>query len=140
MDIGLASSLDECDNKNCTACHIAHYANTPTETFPICVDETVYRYTNQCKNWMNKDNCTADDPCFISWPADDPAKWRSDDKGCRPLPRHLYEGEFQEGRNECKRDTMGVCGEFGCVGECKWSWPIEDELKWKSPHRMCRCF
>jgi len=136
---GLASGLDECDDPMCSACSVAHMSNFPDDKFPICTDERRYRYTNKCRPRMNQDLCTADDPCFISWPADDEWKWKSKDKACRPLPRRNYEGEFKEGRNSCKT-KQGTCGYFGCDGRCKWSWPIDDEKKWKSDDRMCRCF
>merc|ERR1712156_10446 len=137
---GLARSLDDCDDPMCSACSIAHMSNFPDDKFAICTDERRYKYTHQCRRRMNQDLCTEFDPCFISWPADDKAKGRSKDKACRPLPRRSYEGEFEEGKKSCRADKHGTCGYFGCDGRCKQSWPIDDEKKWKSDDKMCRCF
>jgi len=49
---GVAPSLDMCDNRNCSACNMAHMSNKPDEKFAVCTEERAYRYTNECtKRW-----------------------------------------------------------------------------------------
>jgi len=44
----LADSLAECDEEDCSACHIAHMSNRVDEKFPVCTDYTVYKYSKMC--------------------------------------------------------------------------------------------
>lgn len=135
----VAESLDECDDPYCSACHESWYESDPTEIFPTCTDYTEYKYTHQCRARMSKDLCGEDDLCFISWPHSDPAKWRSDDKACRPLPERMEEGPFKYARKE-KPMNKGLCA-LGCEDgdTCHMSWPLEDTQRWKSPDAMFRC-
>jgi hypothetical protein len=50
---GVAPSIDMCsDNRNCSACHMAHMSNKPDDKFPVCTEERSFRYTNECtKKW-----------------------------------------------------------------------------------------
>ena len=127
-----------CDEEDCTACHMGHYSNDASKEFPVCVDFTSYKYSNQCGSRQDSSRCGEYDDCFRSWPSDDKKKWKSDDFACRPLPMRLIEGEFTYARRECRNMRKGQCI-FGCDGTCHNSWPVGDPLRWKSPDAMCRC-
>jgi len=63
--------------------------NPPEPTPPEPEDEDVeYKYGSECTR-ANQDTsrCTNNCDCHISWPFDDPLKWRSPQAGCRCLPR-----------------------------------------------------
>jgi hypothetical protein len=84
---------------------MAWYSDAVDEEFPMCTDYTEYKYLNVCEGnskKLSKERCGEEDICFKTFPADDPAKWRSDDFACRPLPERLIEGEFKYARRECK--------------------------------------
>lgn len=139
MVIGeLATSLEECDDPFCSACHVAWWAGDEANSFHTCTDYTRYRYTNRCSSWQSTALCGSDDKCFKSYPHDDPKKWKSDDYGCRPLPSRLEEGDFQYARRVC-RSTKGLCAEGCGDATCHMSWPIGDTDRWRSADAMCRC-
>lgn len=133
----VATSLDMCNDDNCTACHMAHWSNQPSNRFPTCTDYTQYKYSNACGN-KDDSKCGSDDNCFRSWPADDAQKWKSDDFACRPLPTRLLIGEFQYSSRQCRNMNKGTCI-LGCNGTCHNSWPVGDADRWKSADAMCRC-
>jgi len=135
----VAESLTDCDDPFCTSCHEAWYSSDPSDTFFQCMDYRVFKYTNQCGKKRKPNLCGPEDLCFWSFPPEDPKKWKSEEAACRPLPESLIEGDFKYGKNTCN-SRRGLC-KLGCgEGEtCHNSWPIDDPLKWKSPHKMCRC-
>jgi len=136
----VADSLEDCGNPDCTTCHETWYLSDPTDISYQCTDFRRMKYSNLCRDWKNKDNlCGVDDICLRSWPETDSRKWRSNEAACRPLPESLIEGEFKYAKRTCK-SNKGLCG-LGCgEGEtCYNSYPIDDPLKWKSPHAICRC-
>jgi len=94
-----------------------------------------YYYAKPCNERQDQSLCTEGCDCFVSWPADDPKKWRSDDKACRCLPKQMAP-EAYEYKRPCKKPTNGACN--GC-DECMISWPLFDDLRSKSAERMCRC-
>jgi len=136
----VAESLEYCADPFCTACHEAWYLSDPSEIHYQCMDYRRFKYSNLCNNWRRKENlCGSEDICFRSFPEADAQKWKSDEAACRPLPSSLMEGEFKYAKRTC-RETRGLCG-LGC-GEaetCYNSFPIDDPLKFKSPHSICRC-
>jgi len=93
----VATSLDMCQDDFCSACHMAHWSNNPSNRFPTCTDWTLYKFTNQCGN-KDSSKCGADDICFRSYPADDSKKSRSDEFACRPIPSRMLVGEYTFGR------------------------------------------
>lgn len=48
-----------------------------------------FYYTKPCPRWKDASQCTDDCDCFVSWPANDPLKWRSPDNACRCLPKQM---------------------------------------------------
>ena len=93
----VATSLDMCQDEFCSACHMAHWSNNPSNRFPTCTDWTLYKFSNQCGS-MDSSKCGADDICFRSYPADDSKKSRSDEFACRPIPARMLVGEYTFGR------------------------------------------
>jgi len=47
--MGPADSLDSCED-GCTECHKGTWSSAPNQDGFVCVDTTVYKYTNACKN------------------------------------------------------------------------------------------
>jgi len=92
-------------------------------------------YAKPCPRWKDTSLCTDDCECFISWPADDPLKWRSAENACRCLPKQMAP-EAYEFRKRCANKQLGSCS--GC-DDCRHSWPTWDTLRWRSAERMCRC-
>jgi len=134
-----APSLTDCSEPDCTECRNSYWSDEPDILYPTCVDTTVYKYTNVCKR-ENAKKCGSEDLCFISYPHNDPDKWLSKDKNCRPLPESYMDmdGEFKYTR-ECRNQLAGLCFE-GCEYSCNKSWPADDEDGWKSAKNMCRCY
>mmetsp|Transcript_24764 Transcript_24764/g.30945 ORF Transcript_24764/g.30945 Transcript_24764/m.30945 type:complete len:336 (-) Transcript_24764:113-1120(-) len=133
-----ADSLALCDDEFCTGCSESWYSDAPSTIIYTCTDYTRYRYNNRCRRGGAL--CGPDDEkCMFSYPNDDPARGRSADRGCRPLPKRLEEGEFEYGRNRC-RSSNGLCYFDGCSRRsCRRSWPAGDADRWKSADYMCRC-
>merc|ERR1740129_1151148 len=76
------------------------------------------------------------DTCYQSWPATDPNQWFSLNAHCRCLPEQADPATYSYGRLSRDEDA-GLC-DTNCQ-ECRWSWPADDPLKWKSDHLMARC-
>lgn len=76
----------------------------------------------------------------MSWPASDPNLWSSDHATCRCLPQDYSGGSFQYGELLVAEydDLTGLCG-ADCEARCRWSWPSDDQFKWKSDAIMPRC-
>ena len=138
----VAQSLSDCQENGCSECHDAWYALYPEEVFQKCTDFNVYKYGNECSDtekW-NRDLCNPGDMhCMKSYPWGDPDRHRSEGAACRTVPASFIEDEFEYSLKECRMPTSGLC-HAGCgESECRNSWPIDDELKWKSPAAICRC-
>lgn len=126
-----------CVEEDCSACSMAHWSDDPDNKFPTCTDFNRFKYSNVCRPRQDSSLCGADDLCFNSYPHNDPLKWKSPDRACRPLPRRLVDDEFKFAKRECNM-RKGLCA-FGCEGTCHNSWPIDDPERWKSSDAMCRC-
>jgi hypothetical protein len=133
----VANSIGMCSESDCSACKMAHMSDDTTNMFPVCTEFVQYKYTNVCGSNQNSDLCGADDICIRSWPADDSAKWRSDDFACRPLRQNLIDGEFTFARRS-KPMSKGLCA-LGCNGTCHNSWPVGDSERWRSADAIIRC-
>jgi hypothetical protein len=75
-----------------------------------------------------------------SYPWGDPDRHRSDHAQCRTAPMAMENKEYEYSLKECRTSTSGLCAN-GCDAgqECRNSWPIDDEFKWKSSEAICRC-
>jgi len=76
-----------------------------------------------------------------SYPNADPAKGRSADAACRPVHDYLVYNEFKYARRASRNQNLGLC-RYGCNAdeECRNSWLITDEGKWKGFSAMGRCY
>jgi len=139
----VAESLDDCGDSSCSACHLAWPADNEDEQFFMCTDYTSYKYLNNCEGTRRSSElCGEYDDCFMSFPADDSTKRKSEDFACRPLPSRLYEGPFKYARRQCKENRFGpkgLCFEGCGDSTCHMSWPVGDTARWKSADAMCRC-
>jgi len=85
----------------------------------------------------NTDNCGSNcSQCHKSWPASDPDRWDSEQATCRCLPEQEAPDAYNYGKKAAD-PKAGVCAE-SCL-ECRWSWPKDDPMKWKSDALMARC-
>ena len=93
-----------------------------------------YYYARPCPAWKDQGLCSDDCDCYVSWPHEDPLKWRSLENACRCLPKQMAPEAYTY-RKPCS-SSKGTCN--GC-DECMISWPTFDERRWQSAERMCRC-
>lgn len=139
----LSNSLMDCVEEGCTECRDGWHEFEPANVFPVCTDFTVYKYGNACSNVGRFSAATcnpADDYCMISYPWGDPERHRSEHAQCRSAPSGMNEGECEYSTKECRTPTSGLCA-MGCEDgqECRNSWPMDSEFKWKDPAATCRC-
>ena len=136
---GPAPRLDLCGS-GCTECRQYYWTSAPDQFDYQCVDDTVYKYGNQCGSNQDRSKCMtdADQLCHKSFPLGDEDKFQSADAACRTIPQANLEGDFMYANRECRKETAGLCA-YGCEGTCHNSWKVEDPLKWKSATAMCRC-
>lgn len=83
--------LFECE-EGCTECRNAWMSDDPEFYYPVCTDETVYRYGNACKEKHDRSRCNYGDDmfaCQMSYDFSDSAKFKSDTKACRTVPDSL---------------------------------------------------
>jgi len=140
---GPSPRLDDCVEEGCTQCSDGWYEFVPDDIFPVCTDHTVYKYSHVCSNTgkFNSATCNPDSEfCMKSYPWGDPDRHRSDHAQCRTAPMAMENKEYEYSLKECRTPTSGLCAN-GCDAgqECRNSWPIDDEFKWKSSEAICRC-
>jgi len=140
---GPSPRLDDCVEEGCTQCSDGWYEFVPDDIFPVCTDYTVYKYSHVCSNTgkFNSATCNPDSEfCMKSYPWGDPDRHRSDHAQCRTAPMAMENKEYEYSLKECRTSTSGLCAN-GCDAgqECRNSWPIDDEFKWKSSEAICRC-
>ena len=83
--------LFECE-EGCTECRNAWMSDDPEFYYPVCTDDTVYRYGNACKEKHDRSRCNYGDDmfaCQMSYDFSDSAKFKSDTKACRTVPDSL---------------------------------------------------
>ena len=134
---GVADNVSMCA-EGCTSCIETWMSDAPETISYKCVDETVYRYENQCSSSRDQSACGADDYCHWSWPQGDSRKARSSAAACRPIPDEFVNNTFDYSSKKCKRSTYGLCI-YGCSGACHDSWFSTDPSKWNGASAMCRC-
>ena len=95
-------------------------------------------YGDKCTSKDNKSNClTCWNSCYQSWDARDPNQWNSEDAMCRCLGGQMNRDKYEYGELVPRgKNNMGDCK--GCQ-DCRWSWPRDDPLKWKSDRLLARC-
>ena len=116
-----------------------YHENVPELIWYQCVDTTIYKFGNECKNRHDKSMCATEGHCHKSYPHGDPEKMRSEHAGCRTIPDHYLEGDFKFGRRDSWSPTCGLCKDGCGEGSCHNSWLRSDPDKWKSASAMCRC-
>jgi len=138
---GIAESLEDC-KEGCTECHYGHYEKTPDTMRHMCTDETVYKYTNACKERNDQSKCASgsDSMCFWSFAHGTTGQEKRDSKACRTIPAELIDGDMKYGRKSTNNFNKGLC-KYGCDdGEtCNWSYLMDDADKWKGYSGMFRC-
>jgi hypothetical protein len=129
-----------CGN-DCSQC-MEHFVDTdPTNTWYECVDWTIYRFGNKCKDNHDKSKCMTDSGayCHKSYPYGDADKFRSDDMACRTVPDGYVTGNMNFARRKTRNQSCGLCT-YGCGGgECFRSWLSDDGDRWRGASAMCRC-
>lgn len=114
----------------------------PDEIYYTCVDETVYKYTNQCKDKHDQSRCSvgANNTCFWAYPYGESKKHQHEERACRTVPKNLIEGEFKfSSRRVTENKKKGQCGDCSSDQTCAWSWLKSDERKGKGCSAMWRC-
>ena len=108
----------------------------------LCIDEVnldydAFAYGDPCDGRHDQSLCESScDHCHQSWPVHDANKWSSEDAACRCMPAQGSAQDYTYGKLSHKSDA-GLC-DTDC-DECRWSWPTDDPLKWKSDQLMPRC-
>ncbi len=128
---GPASSVNACNNSECTKCVEAWYENDAATIFNVCMDEQRFKYSNKCSTKKDLSACGAEDLCHMSYPEGDRSRNRSVNAGCRPIPQKLVEGDFVFSRRKARSSRWGLCT-YGCgAGQCRSSYLNGDSAKWR---------
>jgi len=134
---GPMNNVEDCEVDGCTECRKSWWSNDESNVFPTCTDKTVYKYGQRCNKKGDRSNCGEGDLCWWSWPHDDPKKWNSAQRACRPIPLSYTTGPFKYAKKVQKDHSKGLCI-LGCDGrECRWS--IPKGAKWNDARAMARC-
>jgi hypothetical protein len=125
--------------EGCTECRSSWWSNDPSTIEYHCVDDTVYKYGNECGS-RDRSMCMtdSDQKCHRSYPDGDADKFNSVDSACRTVPADYIEGDWNFSRKSCNNSQAGLCY-YGCASSCNNSYPNGSSLKWNDPKAMCRC-
>ena len=81
-----------------------------------CVDDRPMRYSRICTEFLTSrhpNKCNEDGTCMLSWPSEDPAKWKSEELACRTVPTSYEDESIMEFvEAECAA-TEGFCPNCG---------------------------
>ena len=134
--------LSDCDT-GCTECRKAWYKDSPNDIFGHCVNDAVYRYTNQCKSKHDKSRCSTEemDFCFKAYPVNSRKKWRDADCECRTVVPFNRQEDFdwKFSKWNKKRNTLGLCKlSSDPDAECAQSWDDSESMKGRGWTSMAR--